>query len=220
MGARVHFPLSVPGSPLTWIRAGPVHVTTVSLGLCVCQSWLQGTVSWMPPSLLVLLLFLPPLPHSFSRPEGRGFPLKTEHSFLYASPSCWSPYWFPFTARRSFSGDGWVRHWPMGIEECHWESFSCYVIRTGPMSSHVGILSTWENTSRKQNKSLVTRFLQNIKSSWSVYLCFPTPPGVSERRRLFQMAHYYPLSVIRARLPFVCVCGKLRVCHAWLVFGI
>lgn len=175
MEARVHFPLSVPGSPLTWIRADPVHATTVSLGLCVCQSWLQGIVSWMPPSLLVLLLFLPPLPHSFSRPEGRGFPLKTEHSFLYASPSCWSPYCFPFTARRSFSGDGWVRHWPMGIEECHWESFSCYVIRTGPMSSHVGILSTWGNTSRKQNKSLVTWFLQNMKSSWSVYLCFPAP---------------------------------------------
>lgn len=48
----------------------------------------------------------------------------------------------------------------------------------------------------------------------------PCPPGVSERRGLFQMAHYYLLSVIRVRLPFVCVYGKLCVCHAWLVFGI
>lgn len=219
MEARVHFPLSVPEPPLTWVRAGPMHATTVSLDLCVCQSWLQGTVSWMPPFLFVLLLFLPPLPHSFLSPEGRGFPLKTEHSFLYALPSCWSPCWFPSTERRSFSGDDWVRHWPMGIAECHWESFCCYVIRTGPMSSHVGILSTWGNTSRKQNKSLGS--FETGKGSWSVYLCFPAPQG-------YQKGMIYSRWLItthcrlsdRVRLPVVCVYRKPRVCHAWFVFGI
>lgn len=218
MEARVHFLLSVPGSPLTWICADPVHATTVSLGLCVCQSWLQDIVSWMPPSLLVLLLFLPPLPHSFSRPEGRGFPLKTEHSFLYAQllVSLLVPIYCKKKLLRWWLSEALThgyRRVSLGVI-----LLLCNQNRAHEQScgNSEYLREHFKKTKQKSCYSVSSKHEKLLKCVFVL----PRPPGVSERRGLFQMAHYYLLSVIRVRLPFVCVCGKLRVCHAWLVFGI
>lgn len=90
-------------------------------GLCdfMCASalfCLEDMVSLVQPSPLALQMFL----SSAGRPEGIGYSPCGSVSSLY--------WWFPSTARRSFSEDGGVRHRPRSFVAGPWVASAFHLL--------------------------------------------------------------------------------------------
>lgn len=94
-------------------------------GLCdlMCASalfCLEDMVSLVQPPTLALQMFLSPLPQASRSPEGISYSLCGSVLSLY--------WWFPSTARRSFSENGRVRHRPRSFVAGPWVASAFHLL--------------------------------------------------------------------------------------------
>lgn len=125
MGTCVHFS-SQCWAPICLRAVWAPCMQPQHLRVYTCTSPIvsRRPVPWCLPSLLVLTYFLPPLPQSSPNPEGTSL-RETCHLGLsnlmslplYTLSNCRSLCLFLSTPR-SFSNDGWTRHWSLSVAEC------------------------------------------------------------------------------------------------------
>lgn len=131
MGVHVHFPRhhwDPMWHRLMWALCYLTQVLWVCMyvGPVVSRRYwfLFVCLFWCLPSSVAITIFLPPLSHSSLSPKRRNW-MKTSHLclcflrflILCVFLSCVSLHLFLSTLGRSFSGDGWARHWSISTAE-------------------------------------------------------------------------------------------------------
>lgn len=107
-------------------------------GLCLlgvfCSLWLLHTLSFLFPG--------------FSEPPGEKYDgnilFRAECSKVSQSTHhvcLWNSVLFPSASGRSFTDDGWTRHWLIGTAECLWESFYWFFFKKNSIVFYPRFLS-------------------------------------------------------------------------------